>query len=165
MESPLQFIKKYGEGKGEAMMWKSVEIISDALDKHMDEATRTALTRRLYGEMAGGHYDEAFAKEDVKKMYYTDSDGQKKYAPYWTDEQVREVYNSVKAEVPKAYNFWDFYVALQMIKSDNCPLMRKWFPDATPEDMNKKFVDLTLNWLKDEDNPFGSEKVWGYLNR
>lgn len=165
MESLLQFIKKYGEGKGEAMMWKSVEIISDALDKHMDEATRTALTRRLYGEMAGGHYDEAFAKEDVKKMYYTDSDGQKKYAPYWTDEQVREVYNSVKAEVPKAYNFWDFYVALQMIKSDNCPLMRKWFPDATPEDMNKKFVDLTLNWLKDEDNPFGSEKVWGYLNR
>lgn len=165
MESLLQFIKKYGEGKGEAMMWKSVEIISDALDKHMDEATRTALTRRLYGEMAGGHYDEAFAKEDVKKMYYTDSDGQKKYAPYWTDEQVREVYNSVKAEVPKAYNFWDFYVALQMIKSDNCPLMRKWFPDATPEDMDKKFVDLTLNWLKDEDNPFGSEKVWGYLNR
>ena len=165
MESLLQFIKKYGEGKGEAMMWKSVEIISDALDKHMDEATRTALTRRLYGEMAGGHYDEAFAKEDVKKMYYTDSDGQKKYAPYWTDEQVREVYNSVKADVPKAYNFWDFYVALQMIKSDNCPLMRKWFPDATPEDMNKKFVDLTLNWLKDEDNPFGSEKVWGYLNR
>lgn len=165
MESLLQFIKKYGEGKGEAMMWKSVEIISDALDKHMDEATRTALTRRLYGEMAGGHYDEAFAKEDVKKMYYIDSDGQKKYAPYWTDEQVREVYNSVKAEVPKAYNFWDFYVALQMIKSDNCPLMRKWFPDATPEDMDKKFVDLTLNWLKDEDNPFGSEKVWGYLNR
>lgn len=165
MESLLQFIKKYGEGKGEAMMWKSVEIISDALDKHMDEATRTALTRRLYGEMAGGHYDESFAKEDVKKMYYTDTDGQKKYAPYWTDEQVREVYNSVKAEVPKAYNFWDFYVALQMIKSDNCPLMRKWFPDATPEDMDKKFVELTLNWLKDEDNPFGSEKVWGYLNR
>ena len=165
MESLLQFIKKYGEGKGEAMMWKSVEIISDALDKHMYEATRTALTRRLYGEMAGGHYDESFAKEDVKKMYYTDTDGQKKYAPYWTDEQGREVYNSVKAEVPKAYNFWDFYVALQMIKSDNCPLMRKWFPDATPEDMDKKFVELTLNWLKDEDNPFGSEKVWGYLNR
>lgn len=165
MESLLQFIKKYGEGKGEAMMWKSVEIISDSLDKHMDEATRTALTRRIYGEMAGGHYDESFAKEDVKKMYYIDTDGQKKYAPYWTDEQVREVYNSVKAEVPKAYNFWDFYVALQMIKSDNCPLMRKWFPDATPEDMDKKFVELTLNWLKDEDNPFGSEKVWGYLNR
>jgi hypothetical protein len=165
MESLLQFIKKYGEGKGEAMMWKSVEIISDEMEKHMDEATRTALMRRLYGEMAGGHYDEAFAKEDVRKMYYIDTDGQKKYAPYWTDEQVREVYNSVKAEVPKAYNFWDFYVALQMVKSDNCPLMRKWFPDATPEDMDKKFVELTLNWLKDDDNPFGSEKVWGYLNR
>lgn len=165
MMTIYEITKKYGEGKGEEMMWKSVEIISEEMEKHMDEAARTALARRLYGEIAGGHYNEDFAKEDVKKMFYIDADGQKKYAPYWTDEQVREVYNAAQSEMPEAYNFWDFYVALQMIKSDNCPLMQKWFPGATPEEMDKKFVELTLNWLKDDDNPFGNEKIWKYLNK
>lgn len=158
------FTKKYGEGKGESMMWKTVHVISDAIEKDMDPEAKENLMRRLYEAMTEGHYDEHFAKMDVAKMYYTDDAGQKKYAPYWSDEQVKAVYDSVHTLIPDEYNFWDFYVTLQMIKSDYCPLLRKWFPNATPEEMDKKLVELAINWLNDSDNPFGDEKIWKYLN-
>ena len=81
-------IKKYGEGRGEAMMWKAVSVISDAVDSYMPEEEKDALVRRVYGEMSDGHYNEEFAREDIKKMYYTDRDGNKHYAPYWTDDAL-----------------------------------------------------------------------------
>ena len=159
------FTKKYGEGKGEAMMWKTVKVISDAIETGMSDEAKEGLMRSLYGEMTAGHYDEHFAKEDVKKLYYVSEDGKAHYAPYWTDEQVKAVYESVKAAIPKEYGFWDFYVTLQMVKSDNCPMYRKWFPNATPEEMDVKFVETAVNWLNDPDNPYGEKKIWGYMNR
>lgn len=156
------FTKKYGEGKGESMMWKTVRVISDHVEKMSPEAQED-LMRDLYATMAEGHYDEHFAKEDVAKMYYTDEAGEKHYAPYWTDEQVKAVYDKVKGEIPH-YNMWDFYVTLQMSKADNCPMLKKWFPNATPEEMDKYLVDMAVNWLNDDDNPYGNEKIWGYLN-
>ena len=158
-----EMTKMYGEGKGESMMWKVVEAVSCAIEKSMPEEGKEELMRTLYEKMSGGHYNEDYAKSDVEKMYYVE-DGKKHFAPYWTDEQVKSVYESVKPHIPSAYNFWDFYVALQMVKSDHCPLLKKWFPSATDEELTKKVVELTINWLADEDNPFGKEKVWGYLN-
>ena len=163
MESLYEMIKKNGTGKGEPVMWRSVKVISDAVEEHMDEDAKHELMRDVYAEMAGGHYNEQMAMEDVSKMYYTDEDGKKMYAPYWTKEQVAGVYDSVKSEIPE-YNMWDFFVTLQMVKSDNCPMLKKWFPNATPEEMTQKFVAMAVNWLKDEDNPFGTEKIWKYLN-
>ena len=51
-----------------------------------------------------------------------------------------------------------------MIKSDYCPLLKRWFPDESKEDHLKRLVALTVNWLDDADNPFGKEKVWLYFN-
>lgn len=51
-----------------------------------------------------------------------------------------------------------------MIKSDNYMKLKKWFPNATKEDILEKIIEETLNWLEDEDNPFGKEKVWRYFN-
>lgn len=159
-----ELTKKYGEGQGEDMMWSTLQVVSDAIETSMDECSKKKMLRNLYGQMSEGHYDKDYAMEDVAKMYYTDTAGVKHSAPYWAEEQVREVYDAVKKELPAGYNFWDFYVTLQMIKSDNCPLMKKWYPNATPEEMDKKFVDLAVNWLNDPDNPYGNHKVWGYLS-
>lgn len=63
------------------------------------------------------------------------------------------------------YNFYDFEVALNMIKSDYCPLLKRWFPDEDKDSHLKRLVSLTVNWLNDTDNPYGSEKVWGYFNK
>ena len=96
-------------------------------------------------------------------MYYIDSKGDKHWAPYWPEEDVKEIYREVKDDIGN-YNFYDFEVAMNMIKSDYCPLLHKWFPDEPEENRLKRIKALTLNWLHDDDNPFGDEKVWLYFN-
>lgn len=159
-----EMTKKYGEGKGEGVMWTTLQTVSDAIEDSMDEDVKEHMMRELYGQMAGGHYNQEFAEADVAIMHYTDPAGMKYTAPYWTESQVREVYELVKKEIPVHYNFWDFYVTLQMIKSDNCPMLKRWYPNATQDEIDKKLVDMAVNWLNDPDNPYGDHKIWGYLS-
>ena len=158
-----ELTKTYGSGKGEGMMWKAVEIISEAVDKSMPEPARNNLMRKIYGEMSGGHYNETFADEDISKMYYIDKSGNKHAAPYWPTNAVHEIYETVKGQI-QPYNCWDFAVTLNMIASDTWPLLEKWFPDMTTEERNAKTTELAVNWLRDVDNPFGDSKVWCYFN-
>ena len=100
-------IKQYGEGKGESTMWRSVRAIDDELKDMLTPEDYCHMERVVYASIAGSHYNEEFAKQDVKKMYYN-RNGMKMSAPYWSDEQVAEVYNKVKGEIPSAYNMWDW---------------------------------------------------------
>ena len=159
-----ELIKKYGEGKGEATMWKSVELISEVLDQKLTDQERDALERKMYALMQGEHYDEYFAKKQVEHMYYTDESGKKHYAPYWSAEEVKGVYDAVKDHLRTPANVWDFYVALNMTKADNCVMYRKWWPEATDEVLTEKIVEATVNWLNDEDAPQGDARTWRYFN-
>jgi len=89
-------------------------------------------------------------------MYYTDTDG-RHYAPYWED--ITPIYNVNKRSLNKDYNKWDFEVTMNMIKSDYFPLLREWFPDE--KDLRDKIIELTINWLNDEDYP--DHKIWNYF--
>ena len=164
MTTLYEFTKKNSTGKGEDMMWKTVQLLSDSIEQHYDEKEKSELMRSLHDMMLGKHYDECYAMQDVEKMYYTDEDGKKHYAPYWTEEQVRQVYETVKTKLPKEYNFWDFYVTLQMVKSDNYALLKAWFTSDESVERDKKFIQMAINWLNDPDNPYGDAKIWGYLN-
>ena len=153
--------RKYGEGKGESTMWSTLSLVSNAVDSlPLDE--KNALIRKVYGVMSGKHYNEEFAREDISKMYYTDGEG-KHYAPYWTDEDLRALYEQYGGEIP-GYNFWDWAVTMNMIKSDHCSLLSDWFPEDDEAERNNRIVRLAINWLQDEDNPFGQSKVWCYFN-
>ena len=158
-----ELTKTYGSGKGEGMMWKSVEMISEAVEKYMPEQAKHDLKRKMYGEMSGGHYNETFAEEDIKKMYYTDKSGAKHEAPYWPTSAVREIYESVKGKI-KPYNCWDFLVTMNMSKADNCNLLSEWFPNDSEEQRNERIVQMAINFLNDPDNPYSEHKIWGYLN-
>jgi len=48
-----------------------------------------------------------------------------------------------------------------MIKSDYYPLLKRWFPEE--KDLDEKIIELTVNWLNDDDNPFGDSKIWCYF--
>lgn len=159
-----ELIKKYGEGKGEATMWKSVDIISEMLDGKLTPSEKDCLEIKLYALMQGEHYDEHFAKRQVAKMFYTDPQGTKHEAPYWADDDVKQVYAAYKGKIKGEVAFWDFYVALNMIKSDNCNLFRSWWPDADASVMTQKIAEATVNWLNDEDSPQGEPRVWRYFN-
>lgn len=157
-------IHTYGKGKGEDTMWKSVKTMSDTLDKMLSPEDYCRLERLVYCTMAGGHYNEEYAHKDVKNMYYVSNLGEKVYAPYWTDEQVERVYAKVRKSLPDSYNMWDFYVTLNMTKADNCNLFLRWWQGATNEEREQRIIEMAVNWLCDEDNPYGDEKIWRYLN-
>ena len=156
-------IKTYGKGKGEDTMRRSVKALSDSLRHKLAPEDYNLVERDIYRSMAGGHYNEQFAKEDVEKMYY-EQGGVRHYAPYWTDDQISSVYNNVKSELPSGYNLWDFYVAINMIKSDCCNLYKRWWAGASEGELEQKVVEATVNYFNDPDNPYGTEKVWYYLN-
>ena len=102
--------------------------------------------------------------EMVSKMYYIDEDGTKRYGPYWTIPQIAEIYESVKDKIPADYNEWDFFVTMQMKRSDTKELLDKWFPGIDAAEVAEKTTDLAVCFLNDPDNPYGTKKIWGYLN-
>ena len=158
-----EMTKAYGTGKGESTMWDAVRVISDAVLELIPEKELDHLKREMYEMMAGRHYDEYFAKEAVGKMYYVDSAGQHHTAPYWTEESIRGIYDQVKADI-RPYNFWDFYVTLNMVASDNHALIERWFPGEEGSDKDRRFVAMAVNWLNDPDAQHKDCKIWCYLN-
>ena len=151
------------KGEGSDKMWCITKILSDAIDEYVPEKQREILKTKVYYSTNGGHFDRDFADAAISKFYYVDASGVKHQAPYWTEPEVKLIYDTVKTKIP-AYNFYDFEVTLNMIKSDNCNKLKKWFPEATDKELLDKLVEETINYLDDADNPYGTEKVWRYLN-
>ena len=79
-------------------------------------------------------------------MYYKEN-GVKHYAPYWSD--VSDLFLLSRKKIPSQYNKWDFMLALNTIKSDYYPLLKGWFSDE--REIQNKIIELTINWLNDED--------------
>lgn len=156
-------LKEGLKGEGSNKMWCVTKILSDSINEFVPEKQREVLLSKVYYSTKGGHFDESFANKSISKFYYIDANGIKKYAPYWTEEEVRGIYDSIKGSIPN-YNFYDFMVTLNMIKSDNHNKLKKWFPQASEEEILSKYIEEAINYLDDEDNPFGTEKIWKYLN-
>lgn len=151
----------------EKTMWASVANIEEVLTVVKEKMPEIywAFIHKEHGNLNGGHYNEAMAKWDVSQMYYEGSDGGKHKAPYWTDEEIATVWEKVKPMIKvKAYNMWDFYVVMNMMKADNYNLLRKWWPQSTTEEMNGKLVDMAINYLNDDDARHKETKIWDYLH-
>ena len=158
-----ELTKKYGTGKGEDTMWKALAAVSDSIESSMDEKDRRCLLKKVYAAMSGCHYDRDFAKEDVAKMYYTDGSGVSRFAPYWTEEQIQNVYARNKSKIP-SYNVWDFCVTMNMVASDNWRMLHEWFPGMDMDAFTSRVAEMAVNWLNDPDSPYGTSKVWDYMN-
>lgn len=156
-------LKEGLKGEGSDKMWCITKILSDSIEEYVPEKQRDILMNKVYYSTNGGHFNEEFAESAMSKFYYIDADKVRHEAPYWTESEVRDVYRGVKSKIP-AYNFYDFEVTLNMMKSDNCNKLRRWFPDASDEELLEKLVDEAVNYLDDDDNPYGTEKIWKYLN-
>lgn len=145
-------IKKYGSSED------TMKVLSEMLEDHLSKEEYEELSKDIYESTQGKHFDEEFAKKQISKMYYEEN-GVRHYAPYWEDTST--IYGASKRKLECPYNKWDWDVAMNMIKSDYYPLLKKWFPNE--EDYLDKIIDLTINWLNDEDNPFGESKIWCYF--
>ena len=77
---------------------------------------------------------------------------------------MKQVWTAYKGKVHEDATFWDFYVALNMTKSDNCNMFRLWWPEADEATLTQKVAEATVNWLNDEDAPQGQPRTWRYFN-
>ena len=156
-------LKEGLRGEGSDKMWCITKILSDAIEGYVPDKQKEVIKTKVYYSTFGGHFNRDFANSAISKFYYVDASGVRHDAPYWTEPEVKEVYETVKSRIP-AYNFYDFEVTLNMVKSDNCNKLKKWFPQATDKELMDKLIDEAVNFLSDEDNPYGDEKIWKYLN-
>ena len=150
----MELVQKYGKGQGEAKMWASVAVLSEALEpmKETDKENYWCILRKMYGVMSDGHYNEEFAQYDVSMIEYTGRNGEKKRGGYWTAEQVEEATRNFR--FPSGVNKWDKYVAFNLMFSDLCKKM----------DDAQVLEAAYLFYFADEDWPGGSStKVWDYI--
>ena len=145
--------------KREEILLLLAKVIDNHVEDHIDK-----LKRKIAGIKNDYHFDEETATNCVSKMYY-DENG-KVFAPYWSLDVVKQIYDSNKAKfsILNNYNLYDFYVTLNMIKSDNYKLYKKRFNGYSDSQLDDLFIEDSINWLDDKDNPFGENKIWKYLN-
>lgn len=145
-------------------MWDTVQLISDKLDDILTEEEHMKLLKKVYCKMSGGHYNDMFAKEQVAHMHFTDKSGIKHQGPFIPEPEATMLYDKVRTQIGN-YNLYDFYVTLQMVYSDNYNMLVDWFGNMPNDDLVNKITAMAVNWLNDDDNPYGSEKIWGYFNK
>ena len=133
-------LKEGLRGEGSDKMWCTTKILSDAIEDYVPEKQKEAIKTKVYYSTFGGHFNRDFADSAISKFYYVDLTGVKHQAPYWTEPEVKEIYESVKAKIP-AYNFYDFEVTLNMVKSDNCNKLKKWFHNATDKELLDRLIE------------------------
>lgn len=157
-----QMIKENWDESSEDAMWASVKALSEYLD-HQSEEEREEVLRKVYEAMTGGHFNEHFAKEQIAKMVYKDKAGEVKNGPFYDMETIKAIYEQIKDTI-KPYNVWDFAVVMNMVKSDNDALFRKWWSSATEADLQQKVIEMSINWLDDPDYVPMNKKAWNYFN-
>jgi len=147
-----------------------LNIIVGHLDEHCEEKHCSCIIKKIHEQIYGKHFDEDCAIKTVNEMYFVKKGTNSKvYGAFISLEQANKIYSRVRDEINKAYNVFDFYVALNMIYSDNYNLFTKWFNDIT-EDTGEKMIDIvtdaTVNWFNDVDSPYSEDsKIWCYLKR
>lgn len=141
-----------------------LDIVVSHIDEHCDEHSN-CIVKKIHEQLHGKHFDEDCAIKTVNEMYFIKhGTSSKTYGSFVTLEQANKIFSRVRDEINKAYNVFDFYVALNMIYSDNYNLYTKWFKDITDERMIEIVTEATINWFNDADSPYsGDTKIWSYL--
>lgn len=142
-----------------------IHILSNKISDNLDKEEKHYLKRKIWCIISNGHYNEKYAEEDVAKMYIITKNGNL-YAPFYKLEKTTQIYENLKQtnDILSNYNKYDFYVVMNMIKSDNYNLYKKRFSGYNDAMLDELFVEDALNWLDDMDNPYGMSKIWKYLN-
>ena len=158
------FIEEHADKFTTHQLVEISKLLAKVVDNHVDDHIEK-IERKIVCIINNGHYTKETAEEDVAKMYYDDNG--KRFAPYWDFSIVEQIYNNYKKDNPilSVYNVYDFYVTLNMIKSDEYKLYKKRFSGYSESQLDNLFIEDAINWLDDKDNPYGEHKIWEYLNK
>ena len=116
-------------------------------------AMRERLKIERHEAMYGPHFNEECALKAVSKM--ENEDGSR--GEHWSLEETTSIANQYGINLKgEKYNKYDWYVALNMIRSD----YYRAVVTMTSSDHIKYFVELAKAWLNDKD--IGEGKMWYY---
>lgn len=150
------------QGTDTKKMKELTHVISEFVENHLDDEQKVELMKQVYGVVSDGHFNKCFAKMAVEKMFYVDEQGKKRFAPYFTESEVKEVFDRFKDDISD-YNVNDLWVTMNMLRSDNNRFLQKYA--KTPEDMKAMVVDMAVEYLQDEDSEHSDNKIWWYINK
>lgn len=152
-------VENLADNGGKEML-ELTKVISEFVEKNVSDKDKEALMKNVYGVVSGGHFNRMYADEAIKKMYYEDAGGTKHYAPYFTEDEVEEIFEKHKDDVSD-YTIFDLAVTLNMMRSDNARFLEKYARDDNQK--RQMVVDMAVEYLQDPDAPHPHSKVWGYL--
>lgn len=157
----IELVQKYHEGATPAQMTAVVYAINKFLIVNSSEEQRRTLYKDIYGIVSEGHFDEHFAKDAISKMYYEDEYATKHYAPFFTEDDIKNVFEQNKDEIPD-YTIHDLAVTMNMLRSDNNRFYERYAKDDT--DRDEMVVCMAIEYLQDPDAPYPTQKIWKYIN-
>lgn len=146
----------------EKVMWASIGKVSDLLEQIKETHPKIYwnFMREQHETMFGKHFNEPYAKWQVKQMHHRGDDGKNYSGEHWSIEATNSVLSKYRSKIPSAYNEWDFYVALNAQYHDYCAWARRQFTD----DYETAIIEMALAfWFADEDW-IGHTKVWDYFS-
>lgn len=152
-------VENLADNGGKEML-ELTKVLSEFVEKNVSDKDKDALLRDVYGVVSGGHFNRMYADEAIGKMYYEDANGMKHPAPYFSEDEVEEIFEEHKDDVSD-YTIFDLAVTLNMLRSDNARFLNKYAKDEAQA--KQMVVDMAVEYLQDPDAPHPHSKVWCYL--
>ncbi|MBQ0159891.1 MAG: hypothetical protein KBT28_04625 [Bacteroidales bacterium] len=140
--------------KSEAIMWQSVENVSELVELVNKVAPDIAkdFLRHEYEMMYGPHFSEQMAKDEVEGMHHYANDGTHVVGEVISYDEAVEMVSDMPNSEEVA---WDAYVGANGFAHD---LARSCTDKAVLLSMAKEF------WFHDDDFPADTSKVWWYYS-
>lgn len=156
-----KLIEQYQDGATAEQMLQVTKTIGKFVAEHAEKEEADKLCLDIYGILSEGHFDECFAYDAIRRMYYEDEDGNRHCAPYFTDEEVREVFSLNKDDISD-YTVYDLSVTMNMLRSDNNRFFEKYAKNTA--EMKEMVTCMAIEYLQDPDAPYPHSKIWHYIN-
>lgn len=147
-------------GIDERQMHCITKAISCFVEEHCPE-DKHKLYKSVYGIISDGHYDREYSLQDIEAMYYDDQNGIRHHAPFFTEDEVRNVFSRHQVEIPD-YTIYDLAVTMNMVRSDNHQLLYRYAKDDA--ELKEMVECMSIGYLTDPDAPNPRNKIWKYIN-
>lgn len=154
-------MQQYQQDTTAEQMVEVTKVIGKYIAAHGTDEDRQRLCKDIYGVASEGHFDRHYAEEAINKMYYEDEDGTKHRAPFYTEAEVREVFELNKDDISD-YTVYDLAVTMNMLRSDNNRFLEKYAKNTG--EMKEMVVCMSIEYLQDPDAPHPASKIWDYIN-
>lgn len=157
----VEFVEKYQQDMTPEQMLSIAKAIGKYLSCKLSDAEVHHLCAMVYGVLSEEHFDKYFADDAISKMWYEDADGTRHMAPFFTDEEIKEVFNKHKDDISD-YTIHDLAVTMNLLRSDHHVLLERYSEDA--EELKEMVVLMAIEYLQDPDCLYPTSKIWHNIN-